>query len=363
MAASPPAMIDAYTAHQIDLVRLAAGEAKKADAFLIDLIDYLNARLAREGETIRNKKRLTELLADVKARQAALLTGYMTDVLADMPEIVAQELEFNAETVSAVVQDYAPAVPTVEQAIVAVTRNPLLIGYQGGAIDWQELTNGWIPDETKRVADRITAGFYTGEPTTQIARAISGTKAAGYKDGLLNVTRANAQAIAKTAINHMATQTRAAFNEANSDLIVGEEVVATLDSRTSAYCRAADGKVYLYKDGPFPRPPYHFACRTTLSPVLSEEFDFTRAGRTRPAVADGQARQVSASTTYYEWLKRQPAHVIDSALGKKQGLVFRNAGLSAEEFRQATVNQFGQPLSLAEMADHNKQIAEYLRNL
>lgn len=363
MAQSPAAMIDAYTAHQIELVRLAAGEAKKAGPVLIELIDYITARLAREGETIATKARLTALLADVKARQLALLDGYMTGVLDKMPAIVNQELAFGAETVSAVVQDYAPAVPTTAQAIAAVTRNPILIGYQGGAISWPDLTQGWTADEVKRVGARISAGFYTGETTSQIARAISGTKANKYRDGLLNVTRANAQAIAKTAINHMATQTRAAFNEANSDLIVGERIVATLDTRTTPYCASVDGKVYLYKDGPFPRPPYHYGCRTTTSPELSEEFDFTKAGRTRPAVADGKAQQVGAETTYYDWLKRQPAHVIDSALGETKGMIFRNSGLSAEEFRQASITGLGTPQTIEGMAAADKRIAEYLRNL
>ena len=53
---------NSYTAHQIDVVRYSAGEAKKVDAFLLDLIDYLETRLAKEGESIASKKRLQILL-------------------------------------------------------------------------------------------------------------------------------------------------------------------------------------------------------------------------------------------------------------------------------------------------------------
>lgn len=134
----------------------------------------------------------------------------------------------------------------------------------------------------------------------------------------------------------------------------------------SQVCKYQDGRQYFYRDGRNqPKPPFHHGgCRSSTSPILSPEYSFTREGRKRPAVTevDGKAKaeQVSGSTTYYEWLKRQPAPVQDKALGATQGKVFRNAGLSPEEFKKATVNSLGQPLSLKDMERNNKKIAEYL---
>ena len=53
----------------------------------------------------------------------------------------------------------------------------------------------------------------------------------------------------------------------------------------------------------------------------------------------------------------------DDALGKTKGKIFRNAGLTPEEFKQATVDQFYRELTLDEMAAKNKKIAAYLKKL
>lgn len=73
--------------------------------------------------------------------------------------------------------------------------------------------------------------------------------------------------------------------------------------------------------------------------------------------------QVDASTTYYDFLKQQPAWFQDEALGPVRGKIFRNSGVSAEEFRTISVDGFGRPLTLNEMAALDKRVADYLENL
>ena len=360
MANSPEILINKTAAHQINLVRYANTQAAGAIPFFEQLIDYINARLMREGESIASKKRLKAVLDDIEAKMDQLLGAYSNQIQDLVPTVAQQEIEFNERMIASTVEDYSVVIPPIEKAVAAIYSNPLLIGSGGGAVSWTELTEGWTEPEIKRVAQRISSGFYLGETPTQIARAISGTKRNGYKDGLLEISRRAAQTMAKTAVMDMATQAKTAFNLANDDLIIGEEVVATLDSRTSPYCRGADGKVYLYADGPFPRPPFHIACRSSTSPVLSPEFDFTRAGRTRPAVGEDGAQRVDASTSYYEWLKTQPKSVQDDALGPKKADIFRNAGLSADEFRKAATVGLNQPLTIDLLRKRNKEIAQYL---
>ena len=361
MANSPDILINKTAAHQINLVRYANTQAAEAIPFFEQLIDYINARLMREGESIASKKRLKAVLDDIESKMDQLLGAYSNQIQDLVPTVAQQEIEFNERLIASTVEDYSVVIPPIEKAVTAIYNNPLLIGSGGGAVSFAELTEGWTAPEIKRVAQRISSGFYLGETPTQIARAISGTKRNGYKDGLLEISRRAAQEMAKTAVMDMATQAKAAFNLANDDLIIGEEVVATLDSRTSPYCRANDSRVYLYADGPFPRPPYHRGgCRTTLSPVLSPEFDFTRAGRTRPAVGEDGAQRVDASTSYYEWLKSQPASVQDDALGPVKADIFRNAGLTADEFRKAAAVGLNQPLTIDLLRKRNKEIARYL---
>lgn len=102
-------------------------------------------------------------------------------------------------------------------------------------------------------------------------------------------------------------------------------------------------------------------CRSTISPVVSSEFDFLDAGAKRAARGADGGMQIDANTTYYDFLKQQPAWFQDQALGPVRGAIFRNSGMSAEEFRVASVDGFGKPLTLKEMAETDKRVRDYLK--
>ncbi|URQ02884.1 hypothetical protein QA055_gp11 [Salmonella phage CTH7] len=102
-------------------------------------------------------------------------------------------------------------------------------------------------------------------------------------------------------------------------------------------------------------------CRSTTAPVISSEFDFLDKGAKRAARGADGGRQVSADTTYYEFLKQQPAWFQDEALGPVRGKIFRNSGITPEEFRVISVDGFGRPLTLKEMAELDKRVADYLK--
>ena len=163
----------------------------------------------------------------------------------------------------------------------------------------------------------------------------------------------------------MATTARQRTNKENRDLVIGYQWLSTLDSRTSRICRERDGEIYLYKDDFNPLPPAHYNCRSTTTQELDPKYKIKGFGEDRKRASKGAegGQRVDANLTYYEWLKTQPASFQDEALGKTQGKIFRNSGLTPEQFKKATVNQFGQPLTIEQMADKNKQIAQYLDGL
>ena len=102
-------------------------------------------------------------------------------------------------------------------------------------------------------------------------------------------------------------------------------------------------------------------CRSTISPVVSSEFDFLDAGAKRAARGADGGMQVSADMSYYDFLKQQPAWFQNEALGPVRGAIFRNAGMTPEEFRVASVDGFGRPLTLKEMAETDKRVRDYLK--
>jgi SPP1 gp7 family putative phage head morphogenesis protein len=246
--------------------------------------------------------------------------------------------------------------PNIDKAITSILNTPMQVAAKGGSVYLNTLLNSFAKQEAKRTRDRITAGYFNNETVSEIARSISGTRRNNYKDGLLNITNSNARTMAKTGVTHLQTQASHTVFKENEDIIKGYEIVATLDSKTSGKCRSLDGQIFYLGNGP--KPPFHPNCRTTTTAVLKDEYNIPSAKADRLS----QTGDVSSETTYYSWLKNQPADIQNQALGTERGLIFRNSGLSPEEFRKASVDQFYEPLTIDQMAAKDKRIANYMRN-
>lgn len=359
---------DANTDHQIAIVRYSQGRANTLLPYMRQIVDYIEVRLGREGGAITTKKALNQIKSDVNKKLNTIYSKWESEEFESIfRDIVRNELEFQSDSIDAVVTDYAPGNPTQKAVLSRAYATPLLIGAKGGSVDFSSYTTGWKGAEIKRVNDMIVSGFNTSQTTQQIARSINGLKSQRYADGILNISRANIFGMVKTTINHLSSEAKAEFAQENSDLIIGMRWISTLDSKTSDICRDRDQTVYLFKDygQNYPRPPAHHNCRSTLTPELSDEYSFLKESRTRPAVTevDGKAtaEQVPGTQSYYTWLKNQPAPVQNDALGVTKAKIFRNAGLSTQEFKQAATNQFSQGLSIDQMAAKNKKIASYLQ--
>ena len=72
----------------------------------------------------------------------------------------------------------------------------------------------------------------------------------GFQDGALQMSRANAANIAKTAVGHLAATARESFASANNDLIKGKQWLSTLDNRTTPQCRIRDRLKYTLNNKP-----------------------------------------------------------------------------------------------------------------
>lgn len=81
------------------------------------------------------------------------------------------------------------------------------------------------------------------------------------------------------------------------------EIVATLDSKTSAICQEMDGKVFPMKEYEVgvSAPPFHPWCRTVTVPAFDDEFD---VGQRAARGADGKTYYVPSNINYPEWKKQ-----------------------------------------------------------
>ena len=121
-------------------------------------------------------------------------------------------------------------------------------------------------DDAARIETVIRQGVSSGWSIDQIAKNIAGTAENGYKDGIFNTTRREAVNMARTVSNGIANSAKMAFYQANDDVIVGVEILATLDGRTCPVCASLDRKRYKMDETP-PSLPLHNMCRCVLLPV------------------------------------------------------------------------------------------------
>jgi SPP1 gp7 family putative phage head morphogenesis protein len=179
---------------------------------------------------------------------------------------------------------------------------------------------GVAVDQAERFSQVVRQGLLTGETTPSIAKRLIGSLQFGEEAKTVRqLVAAGGQATAvadnqiitlvRTSINQVANTASQQVYEANQDITKKYRYVATLDTRTSAICRALDGQEFEYGKGP--TPPSHFSCRSTTVPVIDPDILPPSTTATR-ASKDGQ---VPINQSYGEWLAKQPRSVQAEALG------------------------------------------------
>lgn len=339
------AILDALTGHAVGLQRVSNATVRKIIALLNRSDARIVERLSMEGGTDISQARLNQLLGDIRQIIDGLYRDATGQLRQDLDQIAAYEGEYQLNMLKGVVPvrlDYVA--PSSYQLIAAANSRP----FQG------KLLQDWFTDlpvdAFKRLRNAIRAGVVEGRTITQIVGEVRGTKAQGYKDGVLAINQRAAEVTVRTAVAHTANAAASEMYQANKTLIKGVEWVSTLDARTSAVCRARDGTVYPPDTGP--RPPAHPNCRSHTSPVIKSLKELGLSGKEMaPGTRASMDGQVSATTNYDTWLRGKPASFQDDILGKAKGDLFR-AGLKMDRF----VSRAGDELTLAQLKERESGI-------
>lgn len=322
-------------AHSLFVSRYGTGAARRMVEILNESDAELTARLlvamdslGRDGFTVN---RLESLLGSVrKVNQTAVqgAFGTLADELLAFAEYEAsyQFDLFHNLLPQAVLRHYPLAAITPDMVYAAAMARP----FQGRLL--KEWADNLDADRITRISNAVRAGYMAGDTTEQIARKVRGTVNSNYQDGALQISRANAMSIAKSAVNHLAAEARDSFAQANKDIVDCKDWLSTLDNKTTPTCIIRDRKRYTLDNKPVGHKiPYlqgpgriHFCCRSTETLVtkswceLGIDSDEMDAG-TRASM-DGQ---VPENTTYLEWLARQSPDRQDQVLGTERGRMYR----------------------------------------
>jgi SPP1 gp7 family putative phage head morphogenesis protein len=221
---------------------------------------------------------------------------------------------------------------------------------------------GIAVDQAERFSQVVRQGLLTGETTPNIAKRLIGSLQFSQEPTMISktlakiiaeggqstaVTDSQVVALIRTSINQVANTASQQVYEANQDITQKYRYIATLDTRTSAICRALDGQEFDYGKGPM--PPQHFNCRSTTVPVINyKELGFNPPPPARRASMDGQ---VPANESYGEWLKKQPRTTQADALGPGKVAYFNRLPISTAptDAMAKLVKDDGSELTLAQL--------------
>lgn len=384
-------MLDAVVRHQIMLQRFSTRQARFA-LELLEASDKEVTQLLQDDLTEDGGKRLESLLKSIRQNRKAVMTSINEQLVADMPDFANQEANWQIATLEATIP--------VEITINAVAPT-LLKAVVGKPINGVPL-EGWLGDladkDVRRIEQQLRLGIVQGESIQQMVTRVRGTKAAKYEDGVLSVTKRNAETIVRTAVNHVSTAARQETWNANKDILDGVRWVSTLDGRTSSTCQGRDGHIYPVDSGP--RPPAHPGCRSTITPVLKgeaivgerptitdtrtrdkREVDFraqakeemgeaewkkmtaaqrnAEVARVRKQWTKENIGQTPSNVTYNTWLGRQSKGFQDEVLGPARGELFRS-GVPLDKFTDNSGKQY----NLTQLKDHvDSDTAELITKL
>jgi SPP1 gp7 family putative phage head morphogenesis protein len=375
------AWFDALVRHQIYLLRFSGSVTK-------DIVRLLNAterdiatriQMALSGKRQMSPARLRKaerLLKQLKAIRSRAWDEAEQLWIDSMNELTAEEVRLLQRTVATVVPvELDTALPSSAKLKALVTNHP----FEGKTL------RSWAKNirraDLERIEAQVRIGIVQGESAQAISRRVVGTARLRGRDGVTQITRNNAAAITRTAVNHFSNAAREDFFGENSDIFTREIFVATLDSRTTPVCRANDGKRFPIGRGPI--PPLHFSCRSlrvaeingeaigerpakpvTEKMLLREFAEKNQLGRITSradlpygwkgkfdSFAGRRVREmvgrVPAKMTYQEWLGRQSVAFQDDVLGPTRGRLFRKGNLELSTF----VDRKGRQIPLADLAD------------
>ncbi len=310
---------DAVTRHQVFIMRYSQGRERLADDYVEKLIEAVTERLGADIATV-SPARLDQIIAEVAEEIKSQSEEYEKSVVDEMLEFIGYESEFNVnllENAAAAVAVTAPAL-AILQAAMLLRRMPL---EPDRSYTINEALQEYSGRKSRQIVQTIRDGVTLGQTSEEITSNIK---------NLTKLQQRQAATLARTVTNYASVQAREVVMRENPDITNSYRWIATLDGRTSLICASRDQQIFK-ESNESPKPPAHFNCRSTIAPILEGD----SPDQFRAALGDSGAQQVSKSTRYETWLRRQSRAFQTEVLGVTRAKLFREGRISIGRFVDA----------------------------
>ena len=341
-------ILDRIVLHHMRVLAVGNKTARAARKLLreahADIVERLMGRLEKAAELGYDTgpvttRRLQKLESAFNAMQKESASEAVSLIRREAVDVGIDETQFQRHLFAGEMPvHYDMTLPATSTVRAAVTMQPF--GGKTMAVYARDLSQ----TVQRRFAQQLRISLVNGETIPQLVRRIRGTRAGGFRDGILGWQRWQAEALARTSVNHASTQARMLTYRENADLIKGVTWVATLDTRTCLQCANLDNRRWGLEESHITTPA-HINCRCTLAPVtrswreMGYDIDEVDAGR---ATMNGH---IPKSRSYPEWLKNQTSSTQREALGPARYARYKAGKEDVSEF----VNRQGRTLTLDEL--------------
>lgn len=372
------ALHDGVVTHTVNLLRLAAGEQKAVLGMLKKLEAELVVDVQEGAGTALNQARLGALLKQTKATIGTAYAGIDKKHGKTLAKVAQLEATKTANVTNSAIGVAVVAVGQSPEQLAAMAGKTLIHGKHPA--EWWQKQGADLQD---KFANQMRMGMARGEGVDALVRRVRGTKEAAYTDGLMQASKAQAEALVRTSVITTANEARIQTLINNGDVVKGIQWVATLDSRTTPICRALDRLQWslpdfkpVGHDKEWPGPTAHWNCRSTQIAVLRGWDELSgnkkladldgntgnmddllakklermgmsaeQAAKVKLATRASMDGQVSSAHTFDSWLKTKDAGFQDSVLGPQRAALWREGKVTVPEM----TDQSNRPLSIGEL--------------
>jgi pputative hage head morphogenesis protein, SPP1 gp7 family len=315
--------------------RIKNGLNRKVAKFYDEMIADLQAQILRKKNITRN---LAKTIENLKA--ALSIPDFGDEFRAIAQDELKHLRKYNKLAGFVLFSHVLP-----QSAIQSLINTTLLEGATVNA--WNK---GLNIDQKTRLEREIKIGVSLGETNELLAARVARA---------LGKSKRDAASIAVTAAGAIVSAVRQKFFEANVDVIKAYKYQATLDTRTSALCRAYDGLMWdtnyepIGHSYPFrqPRINTHFNCRSTIIPVIKGADELKNVP---PATRSSMNGYVPQDINFNDWLKTQPKDVIEKTLGAGRAELFLQGKITMRDL----ITQQGRELNLTQLKKY-RNLNEY----
>lgn len=293
-----------------------------------------------------NLKPKTNLNNDLKKTLVSFEEESTNIILTELEALAVEELGFYEDNVNDIFDGTGLEVNSLDNPRKEIEESKTVFS-DGKIYTLLAFLRRYFKDNASRIKQQVDSSIFLGQDEEELDTAI-----AGYT-GQTQVSAIRVGAMVGTLVTFVSSTIGRRFFESNSDKISGYQWQSVIDSRTSSFCRWADGKVWYYETqegdlgGPY-TPPVHERCRSEIVPIFKSWGDMGLDDQYSDTFPGNPPKR----TTYYEWLGRQPATVQREVLGTVRYDLWKKEGVAPSRF----YNQQGKYLTLDELKQKNIEI-------